>query len=206
MSDLRTFTLTKFTNVFENIVLDSSDLENLENKLSLNIFDLDISEYAKIFKLISSGFKETPSKIEKSIYNYTIKECKEKCIPRNWDTPQFVRKYRSNYIKVYSNLYTNKNAKDVQHKIKLGVWEPEKIISLSSQELYPELYEEILIKNKKLMDKYSEEKKAQGSTIFRCAKCRQNNCTYYQLQTRSADEPMTTFVTCLNCDNRWKFC
>ena len=56
------------------------------------------------------------------------------------------------------------------------------------------------------MDKYSEEKKAQGSTIFRCAKCRQNNCTYYQLQTRSADEPMTTFVTCLNCDNRWKFC
>ena len=31
-----------------------------------------------------------------------------------------------------------------------------------------------------------------------------SKCTYYQLQTRSADEPMTTFVTCINCGNRWK--
>ncbi|BGP36215.1 transcription elongation factor TFIIS [Rhodotorula kratochvilovae] len=30
-------------------------------------------------------------------------------------------------------------------------------------------------------------------------------CMYYQMQTRSADEPMTTFVTCLACSNRWKF-
>jgi transcription elongation factor S-II len=26
-----------------------------------------------------------------------------------------------------------------------------------------------------------------------------------QMQTRSADEPMTTFVTCVNCGNKWKF-
>lgn len=25
-----------------------------------------------------------------------------------------------------------------------------------------------------------------------------------QLQTRSADEPMTTFVTCVACNNKWK--
>jgi len=41
---------------------------------------------------------------------------------------------------------------------------------------------------------------------FKCGKCGQRKCTYYQLQTRSADEPMTTFVTCTNCNNRWKFC
>ena len=40
---------------------------------------------------------------------------------------------------------------------------------------------------------------------FTCFKCKSNKCTFYQLQTRSADEPMTTFVTCLNCGNRWKF-
>ena len=45
----------------------------------------------------------------------------------------------------------------------------------------------------------------QASTdAFKCGKCKQRKCTYYQLQTRSADEPMTTFVTCLNCGNRWK--
>eukprot|EP00955_Chlamydomonas_euryale_P096490 365014-Chlamydomonas_euryale.AAC.14 len=47
----------------------------------------------------------------------------------------------------------------------------------------------------------------QASTdMFQCSKCRQRKCTYYQMQTRSADEPMTTFVTCVNCNNRWKFC
>ena len=39
---------------------------------------------------------------------------------------------------------------------------------------------------------------------FTCFKCKKSRCTYYQLQTRSADEPMTTFVTCINCGNRWK--
>jgi transcription elongation factor S-II len=42
--------------------------------------------------------------------------------------------------------------------------------------------------------------------LLKCNKCRQRNCTYNQIQTRSADEPMTTFVLCNNCGNRWKFC
>jgi len=42
--------------------------------------------------------------------------------------------------------------------------------------------------------------------MFRCGKCGKSNCTYTQLQTRSADEPMTTFVFCRSCGNRWKFC
>lgn len=41
---------------------------------------------------------------------------------------------------------------------------------------------------------------------FKCGRCSKRKCKYYQLQTRSADEPMTTFVTCVNCGNRWKFC
>ena len=40
---------------------------------------------------------------------------------------------------------------------------------------------------------------------FKCRRCKSNNCSYYQLQTRSADEPMTTFVSCQECGNRWKF-
>jgi len=42
--------------------------------------------------------------------------------------------------------------------------------------------------------------------MFTCGKCKQKKCTYTQLQTRSSDEPMTTFVFCMNCGNRWKFC
>ncbi|XP_031623790.1 transcription elongation factor S-II-like [Contarinia nasturtii] len=42
--------------------------------------------------------------------------------------------------------------------------------------------------------------------LLKCGKCKKRNCTYNQMQTRSADEPMTTFVLCNECGNRWKFC
>jgi len=43
------------------------------------------------------------------------------------------------------------------------------------------------------------------STALECGKCHQKKVSYSQAQTRSADEPMTTFCECLNCGNRWKF-
>jgi len=49
---------------------------------------------------------------------------------------------------------------------------------------------------------------AQGTKtdLLKCGVCKKRNCTYNQLQTRSADEPMTTFVMCNECGHRWKFC
>ena len=49
-----------------------------------------------------------------------------------------------------------------------------------------------------------EDDKRGATSEFKCRKCKKRECSYYQLQTRSADEPMTTFVTCLNCGNNWK--
>ena len=43
------------------------------------------------------------------------------------------------------------------------------------------------------------------STEFQCGKCKQRKVSYSQAQTRSADEPMTTFCECQVCGNRWKF-
>lgn len=41
---------------------------------------------------------------------------------------------------------------------------------------------------------------------YPCPKCKAKDAIYTQLQTRSADEPMTTFCACNVCGNRWKFC
>ena len=40
--------------------------------------------------------------------------------------------------------------------------------------------------------------------MFTCRKCKKSKVTYTQAQTRSADEPMTTFFCCLACGHRWK--
>lgn len=42
--------------------------------------------------------------------------------------------------------------------------------------------------------------------MFKCDKCQKRDCTYMQLQTLASDEPMTTFVCCNECGNRWMFC
>lgn len=44
------------------------------------------------------------------------------------------------------------------------------------------------------------------SDALRCGKCGQKKVSYSQAQTRSADEPMTTFCECTVCGNRWKVC
>lgn len=63
--------------------------------------------------------------------------------------------------------------------------------------------EEKMMQNS-LMDSQFAEIKAE-TDMFKCGKCKNRKTTYHQLQTRSADEPMTTFVTCVVCKNRWKF-
>ena len=75
---------------------------------------------------------------------------------------------------------------------------------MSHQELEPELWE-ALIDSKIKRDKNATTVDMSAATDqFRCFKCKKSKCTYYQMQTRSADEPMTTFITCLLCGNNWK--
>ena len=40
---------------------------------------------------------------------------------------------------------------------------------------------------------------------FQCGKCKKRRTVYFQKQTRSADEPMTTFVSCKECGHQWRF-
>ena len=76
------------------------------------------------------------------------------------------------------------------------------IASLSPDKLFPDKWKAIIEK----MDWLEYKKKNMATTdIFYCHKCGKKKCTFYQLQTRSADEPMTTFVNCLVCGNSWKF-
>jgi transcription elongation factor S-II len=75
---------------------------------------------------------------------------------------------------------------------------------MTHHEMRPEKWDE-LIKAKSIRDKSKFETKLEASTdTFTCRKCRSKKCSYMQLQTRSADEAMTVYVTCCECGNRWK--
>ena len=75
---------------------------------------------------------------------------------------------------------------------------------MTHQELAPHVWEQYIAK-KKERDENNQMPVIEASTDnFTCRKCKSKKCSYYQLQTRSADEPMTTFVTCIDCGKRWK--
>lgn len=41
------------------------------------------------------------------------------------------------------------------------------------------------------------------TSLFKCGRCGKRHCTFYEQQTRSADEPTTKYITCLDCKNIW---
>ena len=75
---------------------------------------------------------------------------------------------------------------------------------MTPQELFPEHWNKLIEKRNTETEILYSKKTIPISDRFHCYKCKKNECTYYQLQIRSSDEPMTTFITCLNCQNSWK--
>jgi len=138
--------------------------------------------------------------IEKSIYNFTIQRADQTQISKKWDNSYFVLIYVN---KLKSVLFNLKNS-TILEKINSKQITSKNIAFLTHMELLPEKWNEKL-KEKELRIENEFFPKIEANTDnFTCGKCKSTACTYYQLQTRSADEPMTTFVTCTNCGKRWK--
>ena len=73
------------------------------------------------------------------------------------------------------------------------VIKPHKVAFMTHHEMDPVKWENLL-NLKKIRDENRYAPKLDANTDdFVCYKCKSKRCSYYQLQTRSADEPMTTF-------------
>jgi transcription elongation factor S-II len=144
--------------------------------------------------------EKNSSNLEKGIFNYALKEATNRKVVKKWDNQYFVQIYLDRLRSIYINL---KNT-EILEQIKNGTIQAHTVAFMSHQEMRPDKWKE-LIEDKIIKDKNKFETNVEASTdTFTCRKCKSNKCTYYQMQTRSADEPMTTFVTCIECGNRWK--
>ncbi len=146
--------------------------------------------------------------IERDIYNSIIQVSVEKNIKRSWDNIIFKNLYLNKLISFYSNLNPESYVqnKNLLARVKENKIDYKHIAKLHTSELFPEGWKELLNKKAKI-DKLKYEKKTEAmTTLFKCRRCGGKECSYYEVQTRSADEPMTQFVTCLNpeCNARWK--
>ncbi|KAF5396248.1 Transcription elongation factor S-II, partial [Paragonimus heterotremus] len=133
-------------------------------------------------------------------------------------------KYKQRVRTRVMNLRDSNNP-NLRLNVLMGHVNPEKLASMTSEEMASK-------EMKDLREKYTKETiedhqmAVTGGTetdLLTCGKCKQSKCTYNQasgppltsirhsipllsgeVQTRSADEPMTTFVYCNHCGHRWK--
>ncbi|KAL3060485.1 hypothetical protein OYC64_014936 [Pagothenia borchgrevinki] len=116
-------------------------------------------------------------------------------------------KYKNKVRSRISNLKDPKNP-GLRRNVLAGNIDLGRIASMSAEEMASEELKQLrnVLTQEAIREHQMAKTGGTSSDMFQCSKCRKKNCTYNQVQTRSADEPMTTFVLCNECGNRWKFC
>lgn len=146
------------------------------------------------------GNNITAINLEKGVFNYSLKEATSRKLIKKWENPDFVQVYLDRLRTIYINL---KN-KDILVLLQSKELLPQSFASMTHQEMNPNRWNELLEqKMKRDANKFTTNIQA-STDMFTCKKCKSKRCTYYELQTRSADEPATIFVTCLDCGKNWK--
>lgn len=150
---------------------------------------------------------ELATQLEESILHVVCEQAIKENIDVDWNNRVFWNMYRSRAISFYEYGRRATTSDDGKWILMLKQREitTREFAEMNAVDLCPSRWkdavERIIESEKKL---YS---KNESAAIFMwCSACKKKTkCDYYQMQTRSADEPMTTFVTCLECDRKWKF-
>jgi len=163
-----------------------------------------VANFTEVF-----GDSKNAEDFELFMLNLLVDQATKDGVDVDWANRTFWNMYRSRAIALYENLLGEesyvKNDQKLLERFKAGELDLKTIAEMTPMDMCPARWkdsvERIIEEEKRL---YS---KNQNASIFMwCSGCKsKTKCDYYQLQTRSADEPMTTFVTCLECDRRWKF-
>tara|TARA_Y100000389_G_scaffold192928_1_gene221135 strand:- start:379 stop:897 length:519 start_codon:yes stop_codon:yes gene_type:complete len=144
--------------------------------------------------------------LETGIFNYTVwknKNRHQQCI---WESEIFIGVYKNKVKQVCANLIPNSYVGNVNliKRLKNGDFKPHEIAFMKPAQLFPEKWKTFIDDKAKRDNAIAEVDESMATTMFYCPRCGNNKTTYYELMTRSADEPMSCFITCLVCSKRWK--
>jgi DNA-directed RNA polymerase subunit M/transcription elongation factor TFIIS len=192
---------------------DNIEIENDNDNEDIVEEIVDISEdlneiRKKTIEILNNVVKNISrtKKIEESIFRFACSKSETRKVIKKWENPIFrkiyVNKARSLYMNLDNKSYINNNT--LIKKIQSNKFDIKNIAFMTYQELFPEHWKKLLDEKYKREIAIYEDKPEAMTDMFKCGRCKQKKCTYYELQTRSADEAMTIFITCVNCGNRWR--
>jgi DNA-directed RNA polymerase subunit M/transcription elongation factor TFIIS len=158
------------------------------------------------FMMIVDSDHTLAKNLEVSALNATINEWGDKGVLKKWDNHIFRDLYIHKCISLFANIdpLSYIGNQNLIQRLKSGEIKPYDVGNLKPQELFPEKWAQMLIDKEKEANMAFEVRTEIASDAYTCSRCKGQKVTYYQRQTRSCDEPMTTFITCILCNKRWK--
>lgn len=144
--------------------------------------------------------------LEVGIYNWAILYAEKNKIIRNWLCTKFLNVYMNKAMSVIANLDDQSYIGNGRLLSRLQEKEfmPHEIAFMTHDHMFPERWKDAMDKKLRKDEHIFQEKPAAMTSQFKCGKCKKRECTFQELQLRSCDEPMTLFISCLNCGNRWR--
>jgi len=144
--------------------------------------------------------------LERGIFNAALHDAGTRRIHRVWENPDFTALYQITARRVISNLDKASYIQNVRllKRLQDGEFKAHDVAFMTYSDLYPESWAALQEAAVKREAKMLEVDKSAATDMFRCSRCGKRECTYYEMQTRSADEPMTQFIRCLNCGKQWR--
>lgn len=140
---------------------------------------------------------------EDGIYKYTLAIAEQRTLPKKFTNRNFRNIYMNKCISLYTNLvdsYVNNLSLKTRMKKEI---KPGSLAFMEPQELHPEHWKELIDEKVRRHKMLFEVRKEMATDMFQCGRCKKWETTYYELQTRSGDESMTCFITCVNCNKKW---
>ena len=144
--------------------------------------------------------------LERGIYNATLDDAKKHMVPLTWDHDTFRWMYSAVAKRTLTNFHPDSyiGNKSLIERWKEGEFTLETLGRWTPYELNPANWKDLKDQQFRRDKRVLEGNLAMATDRFRCSQCKKKMCSYYELQTRSADEPMTIFISCLNCGKHWK--
>jgi DNA-directed RNA polymerase subunit M/transcription elongation factor TFIIS len=144
--------------------------------------------------------------LECSIYNGAIKQARVRGAVRSWTYPLFAHIYSMQAKHIAANFHpsTYVGNKELFDRYKNNEITFADLAKMDIYEILPSRWKDQFESQQVREKRQLEGNRSMATDIFLCTKCWKRECTYYEMQTRSADEPMTIFITCLNCGKHWR--
>ena len=144
--------------------------------------------------------------LEIGIYNWALRFADSRCMLKIWSNRHFAQVYLNKARSVVENLNPLSYVGNDRLLVRLneGEFAPHEIAFMEPSQMFPERWSKILDARTKREQNFHDTRQIAKTDMFRCGKCKKRECSYYEMQVRSADESSTIFVSCLNCGNRWR--